>query len=397
MKTEDLIHAILVLLVIIGGLVAWMFFALKRSDDPTRLVVKWILTVLTLPLIYVAAKTGVMAPPFAAVVGIILAIIWGSSIGGIVAKPFVNLFTGGDAEIEPQPLYSIAQAKRKKGKFHEAVFAIHEQLQKFPKDIPGQMLLAEIQAENLNDLAGAQITIERLCAQPKLAPDSIALALTSLADWQLKFSQDVDGARQSLEKIIHLLPNSEPAHRAALRIAHLGTTESLLAAHEPTRVRVPQGASNIGLLKDSASLQKQADDPAEQTARYVEHLEKHPLDSEVREKLAVLYAEHYQRLDLAADQLEQLIQQPNRSAKEEARWLNMLASLHIHFGSDYETVRAVLQRIIDSRPGSALAALAEQRLAHLKLDLKGRDEGKSVQLGTYEQNIGLKGNVKRDA
>ena len=38
----------------------------------------------------------------------------------------------------------IAEAKRKKGQFHEAVFEIQRQLQKFPNDVTGQMLLAGI-------------------------------------------------------------------------------------------------------------------------------------------------------------------------------------------------------------------------------------------------------------
>src|SRR5258708_31846697 len=116
MKTADLIHAILVLIIILGGLGAWMFYSFRRSEDPTRLIVKWIITALTTPLIFVAAKTGVLAPPFAAVIGLILAFTWGGSIGAMVAKPFANLFTGGDTQVEPRPLYSISQANHKPGK-----------------------------------------------------------------------------------------------------------------------------------------------------------------------------------------------------------------------------------------------------------------------------------------
>src|SRR5205814_4554004 len=126
------------------------------------------------------------------------------------------------------------------------------------------------------------------------------------------------------------------------------------------------------------SPKKAVEDPAAQAADYVKHLEQYPEDSEVREKLALIYAEHYQRLDLATDQLEQLIQQPNQPAKQQAHWLNLLASLHVKHGSDYELARAALQRIIDFNAGSAVASLAEQRLAHLKLDLKGREEGTAI-------------------
>src|SRR5213594_3494392 len=145
---------------------------------------------------------------------------------------------------------------------------------------------------------------------------------------------------------------------AAHRIAHLGTTESLVAAHEREAIRMRPGVHNIGLLKSSSSLQKQAEDPAAQAAEYVKHLEEHPLDAEVREKLALIYAEHYQRLDLATEQLEQLIQQPNQPGKLQARWLNLLAGLHIDYGHDFELAKGALQRIIDFHAGTALAAMA---------------------------------------
>ena len=56
-------------------------------------------------------------------------------------------------------------------------------------------------------------------------------------------------------------------------------------------------------------------DPGEAAAAYVRHLEQHPLDMEAREKLAVLYAGHFKRLDLAASELEQMIAQPNQPPK----------------------------------------------------------------------------------
>ena len=51
-------------------------------------------------------------------------------------------------------------------------------------------------------------------------------------------------------------------------------------------------------------------DPEQVAAECVKHLEQHPLDTEARERLAVIYADHYGRLDLAAGELEQMIGQP---------------------------------------------------------------------------------------
>jgi outer membrane protein assembly factor BamD (BamD/ComL family) len=131
-------------------------------------------------------------------------------------------------------------------------------------------------------------------------------------------------------------------------------------------------------------------DPASVAAGYVKHLEQHPLDTEAREKLAMLYADHYQRLDLAADQMEQLITHPSQPARNVARWLNLLADLQIRHSADYETVRQTVQRIIDLYPGSAAAQTARNRLDVLKLELRGKQRSQDVKLGSYEQDIGLK-------
>jgi tetratricopeptide (TPR) repeat protein len=122
----------------------------------------------------------------------------------------------------------------------------------------------------------------------------------------------------------------------------------------------------------------------------VKHLERHPLDTEAREKLAIIYAEHYQRLDLATFELEQLIEQPEQSAKHVAHWLNLLADLQIRLGADYETARRTLEKIIKRFPDLSVTEMARTRLGRLKFELKGQKETPSVKLGVYEQNIGLK-------
>jgi tetratricopeptide (TPR) repeat protein len=388
-RTLSIIRGTLIVVLFLGALGWVMWRCLRRSEEPERLIIKWIVTALLLPVIWKAGQTGTAAPIFGAVIGLILAITWRHSITAMVARPFVNLFTGGETPPDPAPFYSIAEAKRRKGLYHQAVFEIHKQLQQFPNDVTGQLLLAEIQAENLNDLPGAQVTIDRMLAQPGHVPGNIATALNSLADWHMKFAQDIPAAQQALEQIITLLPNTTQAQMAANRIAHLGTTEGLLASRDRQALRVRAGVENIGLLKQAPKIPSPEADPATKAAEYVKHLEAHPLDSEVREKLAMIYAEHYHRLDLATDQLEQLIQQPNQPAAHQARWLNLLANLHLEHGHDYEMAKGALQRVIDFHAGTALAAMAEQRLARLRLDLKGKEQGHVIKLGTYQQDIGL--------
>src|ERR1019366_5810291 len=146
----------------------------------------------------------------------------------------------------------------------------------------------------------------------------------------------------------------------------------------------------IGLL--SGALQPKAPeiDYTKQAADYVKQLEVHPLDTEAREKLAVIYADHFQRLDMAADQLNELIASPNQPAKRVAHWLNLLADLQLQHGANYETVRTTLQRITDLFPNTGAASMAATRLAHLRLELKGKEKSHAVKLGSYEEDVGLK-------
>jgi DICT domain-containing protein len=146
---------------------------------------------------------------------------------------------------------------------------------------------------------------------------------------------------------------------------------------------------DLGLMAHPASVAP-VEDLSETAQKLVDHLTMHPLDNEAREKLALIYADHYQRLDLAADQLEQLIATPNQPGKEIARWLNLLADLQIKHGLDIEAVQNTLQRILDLFPGLAAAQLAQQRLEYLPLEFKGKQQSQAVKMGTYEKDLGLK-------
>jgi len=381
-------------------LLAWIFIrALKRSEDPAFLVLKWILSGVTMwvlllkvaPMIWTSGEAGAyLGVPLVACCGAALAIIWRKSISSIVANQVGSLFDGGDREVEPRPAYSVAQAKRNRGRYAEAVAEVRKQLAQFPTDFEGQLLLAQLQAEHMNDLQGAEVTIQRLCHQPGQPPGHLALALNTLADWHLKWAQDRDAARQDLEKIIGLLPDTEFSTLAAQRIAHLAGTAFLLEPHDRKALHVGPGIQDMGLLHGDKHAAAPETRPEAAAEAYVKHLEEHPLDTEAREKLAMIYAEHYRRLDLAADQLEQLIGHPTQPARRVVHWLNLLTDLQIKYGGDYEQVRRTVQRIIDLFPGSAAAHLASNRMEYLKLELKGREQSQTVKLGSYEQDIGLK-------
>ena len=380
-------------LVVIVGLIGWGFiYMLRKSDDPGKMFFKWAFTIpFIIGCILLAHKMGPFGPFLIVFMAVVLSFMWTPHIGEWIASPITNLFDGGDERPDKKPFYSAAITKRKLNKPFEAIVALREQLAKFPADFEGVTLLASIQAEDIQDLPGAEITFNHFCDRPDAPPLQVAAALTQLADWQLKLAQDAEAARAVLEKISARYPGTPLAAQAAQRIAHLGGTEKiLLAAHDRQAVQVPAGVHNIGLLDSSKHLMPEETDPGLLAAEYVKQLEQHPRDTEAREKLAILYARHYQRLDLATLELAQMINEPDQPAKRVAHWLNLLADLQVHGGADYETARETLEKIVERYPDLPVADMARSRLNRLKLEIKGKKETPDMKLGDYEQNIGLK-------
>ena len=368
-------------------LIVWTLYRwLSRTEDPRILIRNWVVTLVCAGIIALILRNqltrdALYVPALILVFAIVLSVIWAPNVGALLAKPLTSMFDGGDEEIEPAPLYSVATNKIRKGEFQAAAFEIKEQLIKFPEDFKGQHLLAQLQAQHLNDLPGAQVTIERLIAQPNHPPQEIAFALNELADWHLKYAQDIEAARAILQRIIDRFPDTETAHHAQQRIAHLGTTQWVLGAHDRPRIAVPKGPERLGLMKDQSGLGRRADDPAVEAEAYVKHLSANPLDHEAREKLAWIYAEHFQRLDLALEQMEQLVQDPHQPPRQRIHCLNTIADLQIKFGKNLEGARAALQRIIDLNPGGASAETARHRIDRLPLELKATEQRQTIRIG----------------
>jgi hypothetical protein len=384
--------------------ICWLLIRLLRqSESSRRLFLKWFASAIVVAIIILKAAPLVGSSGPQAFDGIVLtlfcslvfAAIWRHSIASLIAKPFESLYDGGRAEVKPEPAYSVAISKRKQGKYTEAVREIRKQLGKFPNDFQGQLMIAEILAENLNDLDGAQIIIHRLCTQPGHPLRSIAMALNTLADWHLTHAQDLESAKLELEKIQALLPDTAFAHAATQRIAHLGTAEHLLAKHDHPAIHVPRGEKNIGLLSSSTHLRPAEASLGQLATELVAQLEQHPFDTDAREKLSVLYADGYHRLDLATTELEQLIALPQQSVKALVHWLNLLADLQIRHGDSTDDTRRTLERIIEMFPTHASADLARNRLDRLPLEFKAKQKSHAVKLGSYEKNIGLKRNLPR--
>ncbi|MEJ5238958.1 MAG: tetratricopeptide repeat protein [Limisphaera sp.] len=386
----DLLGLLAVL--VLGGiaLVRW----LKRSrDNPPVLIFKWLFTALLLYVIF-TVRPLVGSGPYLVLLTLTLAMIagvlWAPNIAEVLFRPIWNAFTGGDEEPEPRPFYSIARAKRKRGQAAAALADVRAQLARFPNDFEGQMLAAEILAEDMRDLEGAELTIQRLCEQPGHTPQNLAYALSTLADWYLRIGQDPENARRVLEQLLEKFPDTDLAITARQRLARMPTTEWLAESHEPTRIVVRKGIENIGLQRQPVQLTPPPESPETLAARYVAQLEQHPDDFETREKLALLYADAFGRLDLAEDQLEQLIQHSNAPPAQVAHWLHLLADLQVRHGRDEATVRRTLERVEELFPNSPHAEQARRRLNLLPLEFKSKQKRQAIKLGVYEQNLGLK-------
>ena len=388
--TGRIVETLLGLVVGLSLVVWFMVWTVRRAEEPVQMIIKW---VITLPVAALCLLSVSLFGPFGpfVIVGcaVVLSILWTPHLGAVLVKPLTSALDGGNQPPEPRPLYSMARASQKRGKYTEAVAQIRGQLALFPTDFEGQMLLAEIQAENLQDLQGAELAVQRFCSQPNHAASNIAFALNSLADWHLKFGCDPEAARRALDQISTLLPDTEFSLVAAQRLAHLGNPEMFLG-HDYKKFTVREGSQRLGLVQAVADARPPETDPVQLVADYVKHLEQHPLDFEIRERLAILYVDHYKRLDLAADQLEQLIQQPKAPHKSVVHWLNRMADLQIRSGSDYESIKRTLERVIALAPNLAAAETARRRIELLRLEQKALGTNEAVKLGTYEQNIGLK-------
>jgi outer membrane protein assembly factor BamD (BamD/ComL family) len=315
------------------------------------------------------------------VFAMVLMTVCGRAIIGWIVSPFTNLFDGGGERVKAEPLYSMAETLRRKGKLREAMYAIQEQLEKFPNDFRGQMLLAEIQAENANDLAGAHATIERICSQPKHSPGQIAGALSTLADWHLRFDQDVEAARAALEQIITRFPNTDAAHHASNRLAHLDEAAAkIVDARDPHTIVMKISDEYAPVPKLEQLLPKT--DPHAEAERLVQHLNAFPHDTEAREELAKVYADAFGRLDLATEQMESLIASPSESPRRIAHWLNLLADLQVRCTQNTELAGATLNRLIERFPNHPFADVARQRLATLAQEVKRYEKSRVVKLGS---------------
>ena len=143
---RDVINLVLLIL-LVGGFVV---LTIKKSEDAGRMIFNWIITAIiiafivwkALPLFDNGGMDALICFAYIMAGAIVAIIIWRRSIASLVADPIGSLYDGGSTPPDPHPVYSIAQTRQKQGRYVEAVAEIRKQLDRFPTDVEGQLLLA---------------------------------------------------------------------------------------------------------------------------------------------------------------------------------------------------------------------------------------------------------------
>lgn len=381
------------------GLAAWLIYrkvTMVEEDEFGFQVFRWTLAANAfLAMIWWVVPLVVMGGiiAIAGLLGLVACgIVIGICITPTLIGSLVGLVTGDmDGSNEPQkqtPTYSLALARRNRGEPQKALEMIEEQLKKFPGDFEGMMLIAEIHAFDLRNLTAACEALEDLLEHGEFPPGRRSAILTTMADWELELGKDPEAARRAFERIIGLFPNTELAQKAQQRILRLPTAQVVDGRGE-SRVHTLPSQRPKG--DPAASAPSGARNPEAEARELAEHLVGSPEDDEARERLALLYAEHYKRVDLAAGQLEHLIGDPLQPRALTVRRLNLLAQLHMRYGLDSETAKDCLRRIVDMFPGTPAAHLAEQDMNRVPDSATLRRTSTAVPMAVAEKDLGLKG------
>jgi TolA-binding protein len=379
----------------------WVLYRLlQQSDDPANLALRWAAsaciiagTLFFMVKVVGFGGSGSMVGGFvkatflavsAAVCGILLGILWAPSFGTWLVGPITGLFDGGTQEIEPEPCYSAALRHRNRGEYAEALAEVERQREAFPGDLTGALLMAEIQADHLHNPQTAIQILESWIRDWGHQSDRVPAAFHRIADLHLVHRQDPVSAQAALVQITNRFPDTEAAHLAAQRIAHLASADMLAEKIEPHRIRVVPCTQRLGLQTSPTPTPPAAIDPADAISECLSQLARFPEDDETRERLARHYAEYDQNMNRAAAELERLLAQPGASPRQIARWLNLMTDLHLQTAADEIAARTALQRLIDRFPKSAVAESARHRLAYLKLELRKNQAPPPVRFGSRD-------------
>ena len=298
---------------------------------------------------------------------LLLVIFGGWSLLGLAGIILLTPMAGYGANVlhakQMPPMYARAIARMKFGKYPEAEREIIHQLEKREDDFDGWLMLADLYANQFNDLPEAEQSILEICDQPKTTPSQLSVALHRLADWQLQRAGDPAAARRALQMICSRLPGTHLAHMAQLRMSHLPTTAAELRRQKSaTTIPLPALGDSIDRAPAPPESAMERHKAAEAANACVEILEQAPDNVPARERLARLFAEHLDQPDQGIEQVTLLLDMPDQPDARRAEWLGLIAAWHIRYRQDADAGREVLQRVINEFPQSPQALAARRRL-----------------------------------
>ncbi|MGA2866124.1 MAG: tetratricopeptide repeat protein [Verrucomicrobiota bacterium] len=280
----------------------------------------------------------------------------------IILVPIAAYAPGILAPPKRPPLYTRAIGKMKFGKYTEAEWEIIRELENCEDDFEGWMMMAELYANHFQDLPEAEQTILEICAQPKVTPSQVALALHRLADWHLKLAGDPEAARRALQMLCDRCRGTHLARMAQLRLNQLpATREELREQQHGQAIPLPALGDQ---LDQAPALESELDrrKAAVLANLCVEKLTRAPNSVPAREKLARLFAEHLDKVDLALEQLGLLLEMPGQPDSQRAEWLALVAAWHLKYRRDEPAARKTLERLLRDFPKTPQALAARRRL-----------------------------------
>ena len=116
----------------------------------------------------------------------------------------------------------------------------------------------------------------------------------------------------------------------------------------------------------TVSAKRKSHQPLEAITAIREYLSTSPDDFEGIMLLATIQAEDLKDLPSAEKTLDHFCEWGHASREQVVAALTQLADWHLKFHRNASPAKAMLQRIVDKYPGTAVARAAQERIAHLE-------------------------------
>ncbi|MBR4250285.1 MAG: hypothetical protein IKQ24_09045 [Verrucomicrobia bacterium] len=262
-------------------------------------------------------------------------------------------------------------------------------LSEYPQDWDAREKLASLYSINCHDVKSATSELDFLLEQEGQPKKKIVQWLNMKADFFVR-DGDLERAKEALNSIVELYPETSPAYLAEKRAAMLKIelkrdkskvykvqkSDETDIKQVKTPFSIPTKVSTLASSlqkKDSTVLKDEekeiAYDWVEEMQQLDRHLMDHPSNWEARERLASIYAYEMGETEAAIQQIEILLAQSKGKPTQIARWLNREADFYV-FAKDEIAAKKALRRISELDPLNPAIFAAEKRIACLKNEIR---------------------------